>query len=97
MMRQLAVVDTVTRDDLEAYVDGELESERRQRVADYLAHTPEAARMVDEIASLNGLIAQGHSEMDLPPLPAATADLLRQLQERMADRPTVAGRKPAKG
>ena len=63
----------VSEDDLHAYVDGELDSERRQSVERYLAEHPEAAERVRDFASYNRALHQVYDRMLDEPLPIGMA------------------------
>ncbi len=63
----------VSEDELHAYVDGELDSERRQAVERYLAEHPEAAERVRDFASYNRALHQAYDRVLDEPLPIGMA------------------------
>ncbi len=74
--------EVITKDDLDAYADGELSPERTALVAAYVTLHPEAAARVAEVRALNRLL---RARVE-PPIPGGMVDLVQALADALERR-----------
>ncbi len=74
----------ITDDDLHRFVDGRLETERRQEIAAYLAEHPEVAQEVEAYRRLNAELRARYEPLREEPIPTP---LLRAAAQGRVPRP----------
>jgi hypothetical protein len=87
---RVGLVDLVTKDDLDAYADGELSPERTELVAAYLAGHPEAAARVEAIRATTRLLRESGAAALEEPIPSRLAKGARELAAAFTDHKTAA-------
>ncbi|MGE0775862.1 MAG: anti-sigma factor [Sphingomonadaceae bacterium] len=83
------MADGITEIDINAYIDGELDDERRLHVEDWLAHHPDAAAQVMADLHLNGVLRLAKHQSHQPS--ARVRDAARRLNDVLHRRRPLRG------